>query len=174
MKRKSDVLFIQLMFVIVALLISVTAFSNVFAHAAEFKPNKKEDIEISESKVKEFADFSAKVNDFVKTIKGVSDSVTAVVFDQCFVAIKCEDVVEQSKIEDIKKDIQKSVTKKFKNIKVVFVSSDLNTFVKLDNFIKRVQNGEEPLKMKAEIMELKKLFNVKRMKIKGKELPDLS
>jgi len=161
---QSAILFIQLMFVLAALIITVMAFSNTFAHAAEPEPKLKEHIEIS-----------TKVNDFVKTIEGVSDSVTAVVFDQCFVAIKCENVVEQSKIKEIKKEIKKSITENFRNIRVVFVSSDLNTFVKMDKLTKRIKSGEEPETMKAEIMELKKLFNVRKIKIKGTRiLPDVS
>jgi len=174
MKRKSDILFLQLMLVIAALLITITAFSTTIAHAAEIEPRPKEQIEIPEQKLKEHIEFSAKINDYVKTVKGVSDSVTMVVYDQCFVAIKCEDAVQEAKINEIAREVKKSIQKKFKNINVVFVSTDLNTFIKLDSFTKRVQNGEDPLKMKEEIMELKKLFGVKRMKFKGKGYKELT
>jgi len=196
MKRKSDIFFLQLVFILAAFIITFTTYSHTFAHA-ETKPQvhasansqlaiaaepelsivaepdelpstAEPELLAATPELEEQLKISNKVNDYVKTVKGVSDSVTAVFYDQCFVAIKCEDVVEQSKVEEIKKEIKKSIPKKFKMINNVFISSDLNAFVKLDNVMKRVLKGEDFKEMKLELMELRKLFNVKRMKVPGK------
>lgn len=156
MRKRPNVIYLQLLLLIVALLLTAfTTYAAVSAKALE--PNAgdkaKEPPEINVN-----LQTSAEINYYIKNIKGVSDSVCLVMFDQCYITIKCEDLVTKDAIESLKKEVKKSVLEKFDKIGAVFVTNDINAFVKLDSVVKRLNAGEKITDMKKELMELKKFF----------------
>lgn len=155
MKKRSNLIYFQIILILAAIILSAYATyatASAYAYSEPAVAAKEPDISTN-------LETSNEVNNYIKTIKGVSNSVCFIIFDQCYVAFKCEDLVTKESINAVKIEIENLVPKKFDKIKTVFATNDINTFVKMENVIKRLNAGEKVTEMKSEIIELKKLFH---------------
>ena len=167
MKRRPNFVYLQLIFLLAAMFltaystyatITASAISQVESVSAILYEDEGQEIKTKEPDVNTILEFSKKVSDHIKTVEGVSDSSCFVMYDQCFAAIKCSNLVMRDAINKTKKEVEKSVLGKFEQIKAVHVTNDMNAFVKMQNIEKRLIAGEKITDMKEDLIELRKIF----------------
>lgn len=160
MRKKPNLIYLQLILVLAVLFLTVySTYSVVSAKAYQPEINLQETEQPKKRDFSENIKLSKEINEYVKSIEKVSGSVCFVMFDQCYVAFKCENLVETNAIQTLKKEIAEKVCKKFSKINKVFVSNDLNAFIKMENIMNRISAGESVANLKPDIIELRKLFH---------------